>query len=82
MTIQEAKEAIVKYGLYEHYKKHKLYVVFDIAQNVETDEAIIVYETAEVPHSVYVRSASSWCEEVAPGIKRFSLIRRMFTCHD
>ena len=39
MTVQEAKEAIVKYGLYEHYKKHKLYVVFDIAQNVETDEA-------------------------------------------
>ena len=66
MTYEEAVQKIPK-GTYEHFKGG-LYEVRNIAQNAETQKAMVVYFNVH-KEQCWVRDADSWCEEVI--VKRF-----------
>ena len=53
----------IKKGIYRHFKGN-LYEVTDIATHSETLEKYVVYRALYGEHSLWVRPASMWNEEV------------------
>lgn len=50
-------------GIYEHYKK-KLYRVYFVAEDAETEEKMVVYSPMDNPEQYYVRKLDHFLQNV------------------
>lgn len=64
----------IRPGRYRHFKGNE-YEVIGVARHSETEEEMVVYRKLYGDHSLWVRPASMWNEQV----KRDGKVQRRFT---
>lgn len=74
MSYDEAVTKIPVFAVYHHFKGN-YYEVLAIAKHSETNEPFVVYQDMHKRGFTWIRPASMWLEEIAPGVKRFERVK-------
>ena len=70
--LKVASDQVFINKVYTHYKGND-YVVKSFAINEESQQVYVIYSSVKDPEIVYIRSLSSWLENIDETTKRFEL---------